>query len=216
MRTVKTLFILILLSFISCKGEEDSYIYPPIIFEFATVQTDATGVAVSLKTDKGVTYDVNNFYSKNRLLTNARVRVICYYTLIREDSKTEIDIYSIGKTISPTPEIIRFEKDRKTDPVNIQSVWLAGDYINSTIQVKAQNKTHYLKFMEDAITLDKGIPTVHITLYHDKNSDLEAYNQTAYTSIPLEKYIKQYPNGFNISYNINTYNGIETHLFSYQ
>lgn len=215
MKTTKILFILILLSFISCKGEEDSYFYPPVILEFATVQTNATGQISSLKTDKGIIYPVDNYLAKNKLSANASLRVVCYYTLVEKTAEKKVDIYAVGTPTSTKPEKIK-EQERKIDPVSVQSIWLAGDYINLILSIKAQNKSHSLKFMEDSITNDNGISTIHLSLFHNKNGDIEAYSQRAYLSVPLESYIKQFPNGFNISFSINSYDGLQKFPFTYQ
>lgn len=215
MKTTKILFILILLSFISCKGEEDSYFYPPVIFEFATVQTNALGEVSSLKTDKGKIYSVDKYLAKNKLSVNSSLRIICYYALVKEVSETKVDLYAVGQPTCTKPEVFE-AKDRKTDPTNVQSIWLAGDYINLILSIKAQNKSHSLKFMEDSITNRNGISTIHLTLFHKNNGDIEAYNQRGYLSVPLESYIKQFPRGFNVSFSINTYKGLQKFPFTYQ
>lgn len=216
MRTTKILLMLILLSFISCKGDGDSYVYPPIIFEFTTAQTNASGDVISIKTDKGITYQIDKLFTNSKLSANTQERIICYYTLIKEGgTDTKADLYAIAKPFTTIPKHFN-EKDRKTDPVGVQSAWLAGEFINITALIKAQNKGHEFHFMEDAITTENGIPTITITLYHDKNGDMEAYTKMGYLSIPLMGYISQYPHGFNILLNINTYDGIKKFPFSYQ
>lgn len=214
MKTLNILSILTLLSFISCKGEEDTYVYPPVKLEFITAQTDATGSIVSLISDKGVTYPIGQDKTNSKLIANAKERIVCYYASSDAvSSKTEsVDIYSLAKPISVKPQP---RTDRITDPIDIQSIWLSGDYINITALIKAQNKTHRFDFIEDKITSENGVPTVHIILYHDNGGDMEAYTKKGYLSMPLENYIKNYPNGFNVSFSINTYkDGIKDYSFS--
>jgi hypothetical protein len=104
----------------------------------------------------------------------------------------------------------------KTDPVGIQSIWLSGHYINMTLQVKLQSEKHLFHFIETSISQSKGTPLINLTLYHDKNDDVEAYTKIAYLSVPLDKYIQQYPDGFTVSFSINTFTeGVKTFTFTY-
>ena len=74
----------------------------------------------------------------------------------------------------------------KTDPVNIQSIWRSGDYLNMILLVKAQNKKHSFHFIEAQGANQTSC--LRLTLYHDKGEDVEAYTQKAYLSVPLKKY----------------------------
>ncbi|WP_321519891.1 NigD-like C-terminal domain-containing protein [uncultured Bacteroides sp.] len=210
---------LIFLFLLSCKGEEDSYIYPSVKLEFISAQTDNSGKIISLKTDKDSTYQVENDRTSSKLDANILQRIVCYYSTLSKATATEnatAEIYSLIKTVSPTPGRLASGAVMKTDPVGIQSIWLSGDYINLTLQIKLQSQAHLFHFIETEVTQSNGVPSIHLTLYHDKNGDVEAYTKVAYLSAPLAKYIQQYPNGFTISFSINTFTeGVKTFTFTY-
>ncbi len=208
---------LIFLSFLSCKEEEDSYVYPSVKLEFMSAQTDSSGKIVSLKTDKDTTYQVENDRTNSKLDANLLQRIVCYYSTLSKATATQnatAEIYSLIKAVSPTPAKLATGAVMKTDPVGIQSVWLSGDYINLTLQIKLQSQAHLFHFIETGVTQSGGLPSIHLTLYHDNAGDVEAYTKIAYLSVPLAKYIQQYPNGFTVSFSINTYmEGVKTYTF---
>ncbi len=210
---------LIFLSLLSCKGEEDSYVYPSVKLEFISAQTDASGKIISLTTDKDATYSVEKDRTDSKLSVNTLQRIVCNY-IVTEPAENSQNasavIYSLIKAVSPTPVKLASGTQMKTDPVDIQSVWLSGHYINMTLQVMLQSKTHLFHFIETSTTIQNGVPSINLALYHDKNDDVEAYTKIAYLSVPLDKYIQQYPNGFNVSMSIQTFNdGVKTYTFTY-
>ncbi|WP_394708149.1 NigD-like C-terminal domain-containing protein [uncultured Bacteroides sp.] len=210
---------LIFLSLLSCKGEEDSYVYPSVKLEFMSAQTDNSGNIAYLKTDKDSIYQIEKDRTNSKLDSNAVQRIVCYYALLNKATSTQYataEIYSLIKTVSPTPARLAPEAEMKTDPVGIQSIWLSGDYINLTLQIKLQSEKHAFHFIEESTYKLGNKPIINLTLYHDKNGDVEAYTKIAYLSVPLAKYIKQYPNGFTISFSIQTFTeGLKTFTFTY-
>jgi len=210
---------LIFLSLLSCKGEEDSYIYPSVKLEFMSAQTDNSSQIISLKTDKDSTYQVEKDRTNSKLDANILQRIVCYYSTLSKATATEngtVEIYSLIKTVSPTPAKLASETEMKTDPVGIQSIWLSGDYIDLTLQVKLQSEKHAFHFIEGNTYYLGNKPIINLTLYHDKNGDVEAYTKVAYLSVPLAKYIKQYPNGFTVLFSIQTFTeGLKTFTFTY-
>lgn len=218
MKAKSAYILLIFLLFLSCKGEDDSYVYPSVKLEFINAQTNSSGYVSYLQTDKDTIYDISNDRTSCKLDANTLERVVCYYTVLSKASSSQhgtADLYSILKAVSPTPGKLATGYQMKTDPVGIQSVWLSGQYINMTLQVKLQSKTHLFNFIENSTSTSQGTPTINLTLYHDKSDDVEAYTKIGYLSVPLQKYIQQYPGGFNVSISINTYSGVKTYTFNY-
>lgn len=210
---------LILLSLLSCSGEENKYVFPSVKLEFVNVQTDSKGNIISLTTDKDSVYQIETDRTKSKLEADISTRVICYYepsTSTISGSYAKADIWSLSKVVSPTPGKLASGTQMKTDPVGIQSIWLSGRYINLTLQIKLQSATHSFNFIEESIYYQGGKPQVHLVLYHDNKGDVEAYTRIGYFSTPLEKYISKFPNGFSVRYSVNTYtDGIKDYLFSY-
>lgn len=106
----------------------------------------------------------------------------------------------------------------KTDPVELQSIWLGYDYLNILLGIKAQNGRHIVDFIEDEVTADAatGQVTVHLTLFHDNVEDVQAYTRRAYASAPLWKYATAGVQKVTVYFTVNTYSeGPKTYEFEY-
>ena len=109
-------------------------------------------------------------------------------------------------------------KEIKIDPVKIQSIWRAGEYVNIILNVLVKDKSHKYSFIENSLSKidDSDIKRLTITLYHDNNNDVLAFYRTVYLSIPLWAYKNILNKGDEIEVNINTYdNGIVNSIFYY-
>lgn len=105
----------------------------------------------------------------------------------------------------------------KTDPLDIQSVWKSGNYLNLILLPMAKEKSHIFHFMEDGITDNEdGSRTLHLTLYHNQNGDYEAFTRKSYLSIPLWAYEGRLAQGDRVILRINTYEkGFVSYEFTY-
>ncbi|MBR4048659.1 MAG: hypothetical protein IKK07_09450 [Bacteroides sp.] len=102
-------------------------------------------------------------------------------------------------------------------PASIQSIWMGLDYLNMILQVKAQNKKHTFRFIEESATIDEETNELNllIGLYHNNNGDLEAYTQRAYASVPLKQYAEKGYSKINIRFTLNTNEG-ETSNYDFE
>lgn len=202
-----TLFILA-----GCK-EEDEYVYPPAISEILCARTDSYGQITYLLPDKGEPLYIENTDKIAPLLPDTVYRMISIYE-VKDPDKPSVHVYTIQKVLSPDP--IQRESlldGMKMDPVNVQSVWRSGDYINMILLIKAQNGgKHSFHFIENCFPTDR----FEFLLYHDQGGDVEAYTQLAYLSIPLRQYKNTLSPGDEILVTINTFDeGLKRYWLTY-
>ena len=111
-----------------------------------------------------------------------------------------------------------FKGQIKTDPVDIQSIWLSGNYVNMILLVQYKDQTHAYHFIDEGFTANEdGTRTLNLRLYHDRKNDYEAFTKQVYLSVPLKKYLQSLQKGDKIRFYLNTYKEQETYReFDYQ
>jgi hypothetical protein len=141
-------------------------------------------------------------------------RAVLYYNKV-EDGKVEAVSCSRVSVAFITPKD-SLTKDMKTDPLRMESVWLAKSrrYLNVGFYLKSgptddKEALHHLGIVADTtITHADGSNTLHLQLYHDQGGVPEYYSQRSYVSIPLYTLKAD-----SVSLSINTYEGIVTKQF---
>lgn len=199
--------------------QEDEYHYPSVKLEFMTVGANADGVLSYVITDEGKEYPLANKISNDHFKPDTLIRIISNYELTEQDNDQENALlYGASNAIAPFPlSADKFTDGIKTDPVDVQSIWLGWNYLNMVLEVKAQNKHHKFHFVENEHTTEGNHSTVRLTLYHDNGDDLAAYTQRAYCSIPLWQYATDNVETVAVSIDIHTYSGdIKTYTFEYR
>ena len=94
-----------------------------------------------------------------------------------EEAEKEAMLYNTQLVISPVPLSESKFKEIKTDPVAIQSIWRGGNYLNLILQVKVKDQKHGYHFIENKLENKDGEQTLYLTLYHDRNNDIEGFNR---------------------------------------
>lgn len=208
----KVFFYILIGVFFLSACDKDEYVYPPAITEILSAHTNNQGFISCLITDKAMQLEVENREKYSGMTPDSLYRIIAVYEL-RESEGNTVHLYSIGNTISYEPIApSQLEGEMKIDPVNVQSIWRSGDFLNMILLVKAQNKKHVFHFVETG----EEPSCLKLMLYHDKGEDIEAYTQRAYISIPLKKYKDFLSEGDSILFSVNTYKeGLKTFYFQY-
>ena len=186
LQIVSTLFLFVLCLCYGCSKEEEYY-YPSVKLEFLTATTNQKGIIQEVIADNGKVYHVQNDGSNLKLPADTLLRIVTNY----EEVEGGVKLYGAAVPISNIPiPVAEFEEEMVHDPASIQSIWMGRDYLNMILQVKAQNKKHTFRFIEQEATLNEAGDElfVHIILYHYANEDIQAYTQRAYASIPLKHY----------------------------
>lgn len=214
---LSTFFCLLFLG--ACK--EDEYVYPNVISTFIDVTTDASGTLQDLITDKGETLQILNREGLDGLTPDSTYRTVSIYESKETDTQGNATalLYSCQLIIAVKPVTANKLPDgiAKTDPLNVQSVWRSGNYLNLILLPMAKEKSHIFHFIEDGITDNEdGSRTLHLTLYHNQNGDYEAFTRKSYLSIPLWAYEGRLAQGDQVILRINTYEkGFVSYEFTY-
>lgn len=214
---LSTFFCLLFLG--ACK--EDEYVYPNVISTFIDVTTDTSGTLQDLITDKGETLQILNREGLDGLTPDSTYRTVSIYEPKETDTQGNATalLYSCQLIIAVKPVTANKLPDgiAKTDPLDIQSVWKSGNYLNLILLPMAKEKSHIFHFIEDGIIDNEdGSRTLHLTLYHNQNGDYEAFTRKSYLSIPLWAYEGRLAQGDQVILRINTYEkGFVSYEFTY-
>lgn len=204
--TVPAILCCIFLLVQGCK-QEDAYVYPSVRTDFIDVQTDANGTACKLLADNGETYRIMPRQGIDGLTPDSLYRTVSIYSLpLTGDSVPEVQLYSSQAILSPIPiPPYLFTDGVKTDPVDIQSIWRSGQYLNLILLVAKKDKQHTYHFVDEGIHTDTdGKQTLRLRLYHNNNGDYPAFTSKVYLSVPLQSYQELLNKGDQIRFYINT------------
>lgn len=203
---------------LSACGEED-YHYPAVKLEFLTAYSDAEGLLDRVVTDEGREYSVWADASGSRTRPDSLVRIVSNYEVLQADGADGVRLYAVSAAVAPVPlPAEQFADGVKTDPVDVLGIWLGRNYLNLTLEVKAQQARHKFHFVEDCVTVDAEArrSSVELTLYHDDGGDVQAYTQRAYCSVPLLSYAVDGVDVVGVNFHVHTYSGeVKTYHFEY-
>lgn len=197
---------------------DDDYIYPNVLTDMVDLQTDNTGTVRYLITDQGNQWRIQARTGLDGLAPDTIYRTVTMYAPLTESGSAEKEamLYNTQLVLSPVPMPESKFKDLKTDPVEIQSIARSGNYLNLILQVKAKDQPHGYHFIENKLESKNGKQTLYLTLYHDRNNDIEGFNRKVYMSVPLWAYANVLHKGDKIVFNINTYKeGMTAREFDY-
>ena len=179
----------------------DDYYYPSVRQDFLTAFSGADGRLETVLTDEGEIF---------RVVEDAAIRIVANYeTLTTDDKVAGVKLYALLQAISPVPLAAdEFEEGVKTEPSEVQSIWLGHDYLNIILKVKQQGK-HLFHFVEDEVSVDEasGRAKVRLTLFHDVTSATQDYSKRAYLSVPLRQYMIDGVQGVDVFFSVCTYSG---------
>lgn len=200
------LVVVLLCLFVSC-GDDD-YHYPSVKQDFLTAFSGSDGRLESVLTDEGETFQIVEDASGLRVNADTAIRIVANYeTLVTDNDVIGGKLYALLQTVSPIPlAAAEFEGGVKTEPSEIQSIWLGYGYLNIVLKVKQQGK-HLFHFVEDEVVVDRdnGRVTVQLTLYHDISSIVQDYSKRAYLSVPLKQYMADGIKDMSVYFRIYTY-----------
>lgn len=215
---VYSLLLLGAFGVVACK-DDDAYIYPPVRLEFITAESGSDGRLQTIVTDKSGRLPIVEDLTHSQIKPDSLTRFISNYELLPQAQG--VRIYAISRVLSvrPLPPTApNFAHGIKTDPLEVQSIWMGQDYLNAVLLVKGQSFKHYYHFVEESVTTDAGTgrKVVKLLLYHDANGDFQAYTRRSYISIPLRQYAGEAKEGVVIQFRFYTNAGeVKTYSFDY-
>lgn len=158
----------------SCTTEETVL---PYVTEFVNAYTDSQGFIAVIRNDRGSSYVTSD---TTRLKPDTLHRRVMVY-VVNPDSASATIIDHIG-AISSVPE--KPDPFRKTqNPVEVQSAWRSGGWLNVIFNIKALDKVHSLGAFD--FSTDRK---VEFKIFHEEGNDIRSYTKKAYMSIPLWPY----------------------------
>jgi len=210
---LKRYFILFAVVLLTACGEEE-YVYPDLITEMSCLKTNAEGFGVQIITDNGTVWNLKEGNRPDSLTADSVYRVVSRFAPVAD---SEAVAYSFWKVISPLPKPKSEYESIRLDPVDIQSIWRSGDYLNMVLQVMVKDKEHELSFIDNGITSNaNGTQTLHLTLFHHRKDDVEGFMQKYYLSVPLWHYQGKLNKGDTIVFELYTYKeGMTQRTFTY-
>lgn len=187
----------------ACK-EEEEYVYPDVITEFIGAATDENGTLTRLVADNGEEYRIQARGGLNGLKKDTLYRTISIYQPLEDQT---VQLYSSELILSMIPVSAKqIIGDIKTDPVDIERMWLSGKYLNMVLLAKVKEERHSYHFIDQGIQKEAdGTQTLHLQLYHNRNNDYEAFTRKVYLSVPLWAYDGKLKQGDKIVFHISTY-----------
>jgi hypothetical protein len=175
-----TLTAVIALSVISCDNDKEKI--ETMYSGFVTGYTDSEGYVTVIKDDFGTEYMVSE--KADKLKPDTMYRVVASVAL---DEKKTARILQMVPTISyyaPEDSIVP-DSLHVTDPVEINSLYIGGGYLNIHLGIKVQAEgTQHRLFYTHLDSSDK----LKFTIYHNAYGDKPVYTKYAYMSIPLNGY----------------------------
>jgi hypothetical protein len=198
--------------FTACGKEE--YVYPDLITEMTCLRTDGNGFGTQIVTDEGTVWHLPEGNRPDSLTADSTYRVVSRFAPLND---TEAQAYAFWQVIAPLPQPIQAYETIHTDPVDIQSMWRSGDYLNMVLRIKVKDQEHELSFIENGITPHTdGTQTLTLTLFHHRKDDVEGFDQKFYLSVPLWHYQGKLNKGDQIEFRLNTYKeGMTSRSFIY-
>lgn len=149
---------------------------------FMTAHTDADGYISILTDDFGKQFMVSE--KTDQLRPDTLYRIVASVALSENQSARIIQMAPTISYIAPDDSIIP-DTMRVKDPIEIQSVYIGGGYLNVNlgIKVKKEDTKHSLFY---ARLNESG--KLKFTFYHNAYGDEPIYTKRAYVSIPLYGY----------------------------
>lgn len=178
------------------------------ITELATIWTDSEGNISIIQNDKDERFIIADTKMANRIFIEASpittrltpdtpYRMICYYEKNGSMAQFLGMSYTLAKRATLTSEF--GEREIIQDPVEVQSIWISGGYLNIMARINVLDKQHELFSIKQSYT------TKHIFgLYHDSHKDDYGYFRSVCISIPLSGY--DLNKGDTVFFRCNGYN----------
>jgi len=181
---------------------EDDSKFPSAVQDFFVAYTAADSTISAIETDDGMRFNVVEDGTGYTGTPDSTYRCLGYY----EQIDGGVHLYTAKDVISPLPHALPHPDSLRTDPVQVVSVWKTAHYLNMRLAVRHGDQKHRFEFVEDSISQpSSGGPTdIWLTLYHDSSSDMQAFTDFVYASLPLAQYQKAYPRHM-VHFTVNTY-----------
>ena len=170
----------LMLALISCDDDKEKI--ETMFSGFMTAYTDAEGYVTILKDDYGKQYMVRE--KTEQLVPDTLYRLVASVALDENQTARILQMVETISYIAPPDSIIP-DSLRVKNPVEIQSLYIGGGYLNIFMGIKvAKEGTLHRLFYTRLDSPGK----LKFTFYHNAYGDGQVYTKHAYISIPLYGY----------------------------
>lgn len=165
---------------ISCSKDDEEEI-PNFTTGFVTVYTDSDGLPSVLKNDYGRRYVIVG--EEEPIKPDTLFRMMCSYAF-NNDSTVRI-LQKVFAMANRAVELEDIDSIVKDDPVQINSMYIGGGFLNIMMGVRVLDagKTHKLGMVHLG-----SQDSLIFTVYHDADHDGQGTTRYAYVSMPLNGY----------------------------
>ena len=151
---MRYLLILLLCTVVLVSCQEE-YVYPSVVTEFIDARTNGEGKLTWLITDQGDTLDIQERSGLDGLCANSTYRTITIYEHLEEEASQTypmVKVYSVQQilSISPVDKNNFSPGEISTDPLDIQSIWRSGNYLNLILLPLVKEGKHIYMAVETA------------------------------------------------------------------
>lgn len=157
---------------------DDSATWPPIRTDLGLLTASSQGRAATFLPDGQEELTVAA--GPAGMVPDSTYRIVATY-------RTENGAAVISGVRSVMVAVPRSYEVEKTEPLEVNSVWLGGGFVNLRLVVKTRLQApQYFGFIDRGlIRWPSGRATALVQLYHDQGSDPASFSETAYLSLPL-------------------------------
>ena len=172
---MRYLLILLLCTVVLVSCQEE-YVYPSVVTEFIDARTNGEGKLTWLITDQGDTLDIQERSGLDGLCADSTYRTITIYEHLEEEASQTypmVKVYSVQQilSISPVDKNNFSPGEISTDPLDIQSIWRSGNYLNLILLPLVKEGKHIYMAVETELTRHSdGHQTLNLILHHDRNA----------------------------------------------
>ena len=203
---IPALLLTIALCFGGCSDSDDDESYPSLIHEFAMAQANGEGLLTSFVTDAGNTYSVVN--PVKGMKANEVLRVLLGFE-VQDAGKARV--YS-AQAIIVLPNN-KGQAELVQDPVGVESVWMAGGFLNLHLLPRTQGQKQAWAFQCDTLENTLGGKTYQLSLWHDQLDDPTSYSSHFYTCVDLDSVATAFLPGDSVIMTIASFKGARTWQF---
>lgn len=204
MKKVSLLLILVL-TFVAC-SDEDYTPLPAYVHTLGELQTNESGHASVFIPDGGTARRITSTHTGLTHDSIYRVQALVIY-----DGVENVSLRQVAKILSPKPRTFT-KTELKYAPVDVQSLWSSGRYINMRLALRTATEPHAFAFVDEGIeNTEDGKRLLRLHLYHDRGENPEYYTREVYLSCPVYHYGSQLQTGRDsIIFTVSTYEGERT------
>ncbi|MCD7972003.1 MAG: hypothetical protein LUG18_04950 [Candidatus Azobacteroides sp.] len=202
-----SLLFFFLFSLFACSDENDSTKYKFRV-DLATAYKKNDSYYFELDDGKILYPLALNETMEAQLTNNCRVSI--QYDIVEEKKNnkgesTWIKVYSLVRVSSGRILLLTEENKEKVgnDPLEVESIWISGNYINFYFYIYGNTETHTLSLVYDPATNSLLSDTLKLEIRHNAFNDFEAYRKKGIISFDIQELAGRKP--LPIAISINTY-----------